>query len=126
MLCRVKSQGSASYKALFQHFPSGKTHASWSSDQVLNSETPKCHSTVLNNGDFSQAYFLFYVIHIQNYTKHILLTLFGPCFGQTHFTCIILFSGNHGISGNPMSLGEAVASLKYLWITFHVLQFYIS
>jgi hypothetical protein len=64
MLCRVKSQGSASYKALFQHFPPGKTHASWPSDQVLNSETPKCHSTVLNNGDFSQAYFLFYVIHI--------------------------------------------------------------
>lgn len=59
MLCRVKSQGSARYKVLSHHFPSGKTHASWSSDQFLNSEIPKCHSTVLNKCDFSQAYFIF-------------------------------------------------------------------
>jgi len=66
MLCRVKSQGSASYKVLFQHFPSGKTHASWSSEQLLNSEIPKCHSIMLNNCDFSHTFFLLYVIHIHN------------------------------------------------------------
>lgn len=132
MLCKVKSQGSASYKVLSQHFPSGKTHASWSSDQVMNSEIPKSHSTVFNNCEFSQAYFLLYVIHIhvlrdgaiiQNiYFWHYLATVLGK---HISLLSIILFSGNHGISGNPMPLGEAVASLKYLWIIFHVLQFYI-
>jgi hypothetical protein len=87
---------------------------------------------VLNKCDFSKTYFLLYIIHIhvlrnstiiQNtYFQHYLVPVLGK---HISLLSIILFSGNHGIYGNPMPLGEAVASLKYLGITFHVLQFNI-
>ena len=130
MLCKVPRK--CQLQGTISAFPFRENSCQLVFRPILNSEIPKCHSTVFNKRDFRQAYFLFYVIHInvlrdgttiQNiYFWHYSV----PVLGKTHFTCIILFSGNHGTSGHPMPLEERVASLKYLWITFHVLQLYIQ
>jgi hypothetical protein len=106
MLCRVKSQGSASYKVPSQHFTSGRTHASWSSDQVLNAEIPKYHSTVLNNCNFSEAYFLFYVIHINVLRDGTIIQNIY----SWHYSAPVL--GQHV----SLVLSSLVATMASLWI----------